>query len=71
MVLCCCEKLMNWPGKCFKNMSRRKEEDGRRKTASSSSILVFFIVGKAAAVNDDTAGHFKSYWVCEESMMQC
>ena len=44
---------MNWPGKCFKNISGKKEEDGRRETASSS-IPVFLIVEKAAAVNDDT-----------------
>ena len=51
-------------------MSRRKEMDERKETVSSFTP-VFFIVGKAAAVNDDTAGHFKSYSVCEESMKKC
>ena len=43
---------MNWPGKCFKNMSK-KRKDGGRDTASSS-IPVLFFVEKAAAVSDAT-----------------
>ena len=54
MVVCCWGELINWPGKCFKNISRKKRRWKKRDYCIIFHSSIFFIVEKAVAVNDDT-----------------